>query len=91
VNPGLQTASRTGGRAAITFTGTGHHLRPETVITVRRKPPSPSTGIYHHHRPERANLIRKGAQESAGAARPRIAALPVERPALNSGALQVRR
>jgi hypothetical protein len=58
VNPGLQTASRTGGRAAITFTGTGHHLRPETVITVRRKPPSPSTGIHHHHRPEHAALPR---------------------------------
>ncbi|MEV3976130.1 hypothetical protein AB0K68_49725, partial [Streptomyces sp. NPDC050698] len=37
------------------------------------------------------NLIRKGAQESAGAARPRVAALPVKRPAVSSGALQVRR
>lgn len=37
-------------------------------------------------------LIKKGAQESAGAqARPSMAALPVERPAVSSGALQVQR
>ncbi|MGX9983694.1 hypothetical protein [Methylobacterium fujisawaense] len=37
------------------------------------------------------NLIRKGVQESAGATRPRVAALPVERPAIDFAALDVRR
>lgn len=31
------------------------------------------------------NLIKKGAQESGGAVRPRMAALPIERPAISSG------